>query len=105
PAPLPVPGGEHALSLRSLADARRLRRSAMSAKSAVVIGSGFIGCEAAASLAMQGIPVTMIAPERIPQEKRLGAAAGNRLRQLVEQAGARHAGGTSVQGIERRGDR
>lgn len=105
PAPLSVPGGEHALSLRSLADARRLRRSARSAKSAVVIGSGFIGCEAAASLAMQDIPVTMIAPERIPQEKRLGTAAGDRLRQLVEQAGARHAGGTSVQGIERRGDR
>jgi 3-phenylpropionate/trans-cinnamate dioxygenase ferredoxin reductase component len=105
PSPLPVPGGEHALSLRSLADARRLRQSAMSAKSAVVIGSGFIGCEAAASLAMQDIPVTVIAPERLPQEKRLGAAAGDRLRQLVEQAGARHAGGASVQGIERRDDR
>jgi 3-phenylpropionate/trans-cinnamate dioxygenase ferredoxin reductase subunit len=36
-----------------LADARLLREAAVKAGSAVVIGAGFIGCEAAASLAMR----------------------------------------------------
>ena len=69
----PVPGGERAHLLRSLADARRLRDSSVGSQSAVVIGAGFIGCEAAASLAMRGIPVTLVAPDAVPQEKRLGA--------------------------------
>ena len=103
PVALPVPGGEHALQLRSLADARRLRQTATTASSAVVIGAGFIGCEVAASLALQGVSVTVVAPGQVPQEKRLGAAAGERLRRLVVQTGARYRGGVSVQGIERRG--
>jgi 3-phenylpropionate/trans-cinnamate dioxygenase ferredoxin reductase component len=48
-SPPPVPGGERALRLRSHADASRLRRAATRASSAVIIGAGFIGCEAAAS--------------------------------------------------------
>ena len=47
----PMPGGERARLLRSLADATGLRDAAKDASTAVVIGAGFIGCEAAASLA------------------------------------------------------
>ncbi|MFY9918308.1 MAG: FAD/NAD(P)-binding oxidoreductase [Mycobacterium sp.] len=47
PVPLPVPGGARAYQLRSLADAQRLRDGSSGADSAVVIGAGFIGCEAA----------------------------------------------------------
>src|SRR4051812_16406249 len=56
PALLPVPGvtEEWVLTLRSLASARMLRNRAETASTAVVIGSGFIGCEAAASLAARG---------------------------------------------------
>jgi NADPH-dependent 2,4-dienoyl-CoA reductase/sulfur reductase-like enzyme len=96
PTPLPVPGGHHALQLRSLADAARLRKTAGDAASAVVVGAGFIGCEVAASLALNGLAVTLVAPERVPQEKRLGSAAGRRLQALVELAGARYVGGVSV---------
>ena len=46
-------GGAHVL--RGLADARTLREAAEQATHATVIGSGFIGCEAAASLAMRGL--------------------------------------------------
>ena len=102
PTPLPVPGGETALQLRSLQDAQRLRAAARRAKSAVVIGAGFIGCEAAASLAIQGLSVTLVAPEALPQEKRLGTAAGKKLVTMVEAAGARFAGGAGVDEI--RGD-
>lgn len=99
PVAPPIPGGQRALLLRSLADAAALRHAAHSASSAVVIGSGFIGCEAAASLALRGMPVTLVAPEPLPQEKRLGSEAGECLRDLVTEAGARHVGGVAVQEI------
>jgi 3-phenylpropionate/trans-cinnamate dioxygenase ferredoxin reductase subunit len=100
-APLtpPIPGGQRAQLLRSLADAAALREAAHTASSAVVIGSGFIGCEAAASLALRGMPVTLVAPEPLPQEKRLGGEAAERLRDLVTDAGARHVGGVAVEEI------
>jgi NADPH-dependent 2,4-dienoyl-CoA reductase/sulfur reductase-like enzyme len=100
PTPLPVPGGEHAYQLRSLADAARLRADAGAARSAVVIGAGFIGCEAAASLVQQGISVTLVAPNAAPQDKRLGADAGERLRRLVTAAGARYVGGVAVEAVQ-----
>jgi NADPH-dependent 2,4-dienoyl-CoA reductase/sulfur reductase-like enzyme len=95
-----VPGGESALLLRSQAHAVRLRDAAQSADSAVVIGAGFIGCEAAASLAMRGVATTLVAPDPVPQAKRLGDAAGERLAKMVTDAGARYVGGVSVDAIE-----
>ncbi len=94
-----VPGGQHALLLRSLADARVLRDAADTATSAVVIGSGFIGCEAAASLALRDVAVTLVAPEPLPQIERLGTEAAERLRDLVTQTGARHVGEVAVEEI------
>lgn len=83
--------------LRSLADATALRNAADTAASAVVIGSGFIGCEAAASLALRDVSVTLVAPEPLPQERRLGTEAAARLRDLVIHAEARHVGGVAVE--------
>ncbi|MEH3140697.1 MAG: FAD-dependent oxidoreductase [Mycobacterium kyogaense] len=100
PVPLPVPGGEHALQLRSLDDAETLRAAVGDATSAVVIGAGFIGCEAAASMAMRGLSVTLVAPDPAPQAKRLGDEAGQRLRQLVERTGARYVGGVEVASLD-----
>lgn len=100
PSPLPVPGGQRALPLRALSDARRLRDAAADATSAVVIGAGFIGCEAAASLSMRGVAVTLVAPDRVPQESRLGGAAGERLLGLVKAAGVRYIGGVSVAEVD-----
>ena len=99
PVPLPVPGGEQALALRSLADAHRLREAAAQAGSAVVIGAGFIGCEAAASLASRGVPVTLLSPEPTPQAKRLGTEAGQRILRILSDAGVRYQGETRVQAI------
>jgi NADPH-dependent 2,4-dienoyl-CoA reductase/sulfur reductase-like enzyme len=78
----------------------RLRTAAIDADSAVVVGAGFIGCEVAASLALNGLAVTLVAPEQVPQEKRLGSAAGRRLRELVEAAGVRYVGGVSVRALD-----
>ncbi|BBY48504.1 pyridine nucleotide-disulfide oxidoreductase [Mycolicibacterium arabiense] len=100
PKPLEVPGGERALLLRSLSDSARLRTAAGAARSAVVIGAGFIGCEAAASLALMGLEVTLVAPSEVPQQKRLGDEAGRRIKALVEATGARFAGGSGVASID-----
>ncbi|TRW86150.1 NAD(P)/FAD-dependent oxidoreductase [Mycolicibacterium sp. 018/SC-01/001] len=100
PVPLSVPGGEHVLQLRSLDDGKRLRDAAGSARSAVVIGAGFIGCEAAASLAARGLSVTLAAPDEVPQQKRLGDEAGRRLKALVEATGVTYLGGVKVTAVE-----
>ena len=89
PSVLPVPGAteEWVLLLRSLATARVLRDRAATAKTALVVGSGFIGCEAAASLAMRGVDVTLVSDEDIPHASRLGEEAGRRITGWLEAAG------------------
>jgi 3-phenylpropionate/trans-cinnamate dioxygenase ferredoxin reductase subunit len=52
-----------ALSLRTLDDSVELRRRALDAKTAVVVGGGFIGLEVTASLAELGVQVTQIVRE------------------------------------------
>lgn len=100
PTPLPVPGGDHALLLRSFGEAANLRAAAKDASSAVVIGAGFIGCEAAASLAARGVTTTLIAPEEVPQAARLGPDAGGRILSMLTDAGIRYVGGPSITQIE-----
>lgn len=69
----PVPGADSAAvqTLRRIGDSERLADLGAGA-SVLVVGSGFIGCEAAASLAMRGAAVTMATKESAPQVKRLG---------------------------------
>ena len=47
-------------SLRSIADASAIREAAENARDAVVVGSGFIGMEVAASLTQLGLDVTLV---------------------------------------------
>lgn len=73
--------------LRSLEDARRIVDSLAGARAVVVVGSGFIGCEAAASLASRGLRTTLVSPEKAPQEARLGEWAGARVARWLSEAG------------------
>jgi NADPH-dependent 2,4-dienoyl-CoA reductase/sulfur reductase-like enzyme len=59
---LEIPGAtsEKVLYLRSLADSRRIRDRAASAKKAVVAGGGFIAMEVASVLASRGVETTML---------------------------------------------
>jgi 3-phenylpropionate/trans-cinnamate dioxygenase ferredoxin reductase subunit len=84
----PFDGADHdeVLQMRTVSDGERLGRRAESSSRAIVIGSGFIGCEAAASLAMRGLQVTLISQERLPQATRLGAQAGERLAAWLREA-------------------
>ncbi len=51
---------EGALALRTLDDSLELRRRAVEAKTATVIGGGFVGCEVTASLTHLGVRVTQV---------------------------------------------
>ncbi|BBY17658.1 ferredoxin [Mycolicibacterium litorale] len=96
PVPLDVPGAENALQLRSLADAVTIRMAALQARSAVVIGGGLIGCEAAACLAGSGIATTMVAGEPVPLQRRFGLDAGERIAKLLSDCGVRFIGPARV---------
>jgi NADPH-dependent 2,4-dienoyl-CoA reductase/sulfur reductase-like enzyme/nitrite reductase/ring-hydroxylating ferredoxin subunit len=89
PRTLPVPGSdlEHVHTLRSLADCRAIIESANSADSVAVIGASFIGMEVAASLKARGLPVTVIAPEKIPFQSVLGEELGTFIKGLHEEKG------------------
>lgn len=65
PRKLDVPGAglDNVLYLRSLDDSKRIRLAAEHAKTAVVVGGGFIGMEVAAVLAQKNIAVTMVLNE------------------------------------------
>ncbi len=98
--PLSVPGAEAALTLRSFADAVILKMAARSADSAVVIGGGLIGCEAAACLASRGVPTTMVAAEPVPLLRRFGDQVGERVAKILSDNGVRFLGSTSVTAID-----
>ncbi|MEU3847290.1 FAD-dependent oxidoreductase [Micrococcus terreus] len=101
PHPLPTaePDAEIHL-LRSLDHAQRLVTSAQHARSAVVIGSGFIGCEAAASLARRGIQTTLVSTEEAPQLKRLGRQAAEQITQWLVGLGVEVRTGVRVSGVQ-----
>ncbi|WP_228389161.1 NAD(P)/FAD-dependent oxidoreductase [Cumulibacter manganitolerans] len=95
--PLPdVPDGSELYYLRSFADLQRLHEAAGHARTAAVIGSGFIGCEAAISLAMRGIDVTMISPEPAPQQSRLGEHAAGVIAGILRGYGVDVRAGTEI---------
>ncbi|MYW90244.1 oxidoreductase [Amycolatopsis rubida] len=73
-----VPGTEHETvrTLRSRRSSSELRDAATDAEEAIVVGAGFIGCEAAVSLSRLGLRVTVLCPETVPQRQRLGEDAG-----------------------------
>ncbi|MFP5071938.1 NAD(P)/FAD-dependent oxidoreductase [Pseudonocardia nantongensis] len=105
PTQLPVPGAENGLYLRYLADARTLHERIGPARSVVVVGSGFIGCEAAVSMVRRGLEVTVCSNERNPQATRLGDAVGDRLAEWLRAEGVRFRSGAEVTGIESTTDR
>ena len=102
PSRLPVPGGDHPdlLHLRSWTDAAHLRAAAARARSAVVVGSGFIGCEVAASLGARGLEVTMVTQEKLPQQERLGEEAADRIAGWLAEYGVRLVAGADVGAVE-----
>ncbi len=81
PVRLPVPGADdpETLVMRTIENSERLKSRVGEGSRAVVVGSGFIGCEAAASLSLRGTEVTLISQEDGPQRERLGKDVARRI--------------------------
>jgi 3-phenylpropionate/trans-cinnamate dioxygenase ferredoxin reductase subunit len=81
PQRLPVPGADDPAVhlMRRVTDANALIAATGPGTRVTVVGSGFIGCEAAASLARRGAAVTLVSDEPAPQAARLGDEVGARI--------------------------
>lgn len=106
PTRLPVPGSddERVRVLRTLDHLRELRRWLGTDARVVVIGSGFIGCEIAASLRARGHAVSLISDEPAPNAARLGVDAAAIIRDWLTADGVQLHLDTPVDQIDRDGD-
>jgi len=104
PIRIPIPGADdpEILVMRTLENSERLKSRVGEGSRAVVVGSGFIGCEAAASLSLRGAEVTLISLEEGPQRERLGEDVSERIEGWLEGYGVKLYLGTRVEGIERK---
>jgi NADPH-dependent 2,4-dienoyl-CoA reductase/sulfur reductase-like enzyme len=91
-------------TVRRIGDAERLREIG-SGDAALVVGSGFIGCEAAASLAMRGAQVTMATLEVAPQVGRLGDEVAGEIAAWLEGLGVEILAEAELDSIRPAGDR
>ncbi|BBX13118.1 ferredoxin reductase [Mycobacterium novum] len=85
--------------LRSLDDALALRRRAASARRAVVIGAGFIGCEVSASLRGAGVQVVLVEPQPTPLAAVLGEQVGALITRLHRDEGVDVRTGVKVDSV------
>src|SRR6185436_1655130 len=92
-------GLPHVRRLRTLADSKGIIAQAQQAKRCVVIGSSFIGLEAAASLRHRGLEVTVVGQDAVPLAKVLGKELGRWVQELHEQNGVRFLLGATPRAI------
>jgi len=85
-------------TLRSLADARAIAGLAEPGAKAAIIGSGFVGLEAAAALRARGVDVTIVSADSVPFERQFGRELGLVLQALHRKNGVRFRMGGRVAG-------
>lgn len=103
PIRLPIPGGDHPenMVMRTVEDSALLQGNIKPGDRSIVVGSGFIGCEAAASLSMRGAEVVMVSLEKVPQEARLGEEVGDRILSWLHEYGVETHFEASVEEVRR----
>ncbi|MEU1599879.1 FAD-dependent oxidoreductase [Streptomyces sp. NPDC005708] len=90
-------------TLRTVDDAVAIRDALDQAHRVVVIGSGFIGSEVAASARARGLDVTVLEALRQPLVRTVGPVLGERLGKLHEQHGTMLRCAAAVERLEGRG--
>ncbi len=103
PTRLPVPGVDDPAVrvIRSLDDFRELQHRLRADDQLIVVGSGFLGCEIAASLCRRGHRVTLLSDEPAPNARRLGEEAAAELQRWLLDEGVILHMGVAVDRIER----
>jgi NADPH-dependent 2,4-dienoyl-CoA reductase/sulfur reductase-like enzyme len=103
PTRLPVAGGDRPWVhvVRTVEHVRRLTARLEEGDRAVVIGSGFIGCEIASSLRARGHPVKLVSDEPLPNSARLGDAQAQILLDWLTADGVGTHLDAAVEAIER----
>jgi 3-phenylpropionate/trans-cinnamate dioxygenase ferredoxin reductase subunit len=103
PTRLPVSGGDRPWVhvVRTVEHVQRLTARLGRDARAVVIGSGFIGCEIASSLRARGHEVDLVSDEPLPNSVRLGEPQAQILRDWLTEDGVRAHLGQAVESIER----
>jgi 3-phenylpropionate/trans-cinnamate dioxygenase ferredoxin reductase component len=94
---IPHLAGVHVL--RSFDQSIALRDEASSARRAVVVGAGFIGCEVAASLRELGIDVVLVEPQPTPLATVLGEQIGSLVARLHRSEGVDVRAGVGVESV------
>ena len=89
PFMLPIPGVEldGVLGFRDIADVERMIAATQIAKSAVVIGAGLLGLEAAMGLLSRGMSVTVVHSNEVPLNRQLDREAGEMLKAELSDRG------------------
>jgi NADPH-dependent 2,4-dienoyl-CoA reductase/sulfur reductase-like enzyme len=91
-------GYENVHSLRTLADARRLREELLPGARLAIVGAGFIGQEVASTARRRGVEVTMIEALETPLAPVLGAEVGAWFAELHRDEGVRVMTGAMLEG-------
>ena len=102
PVRLDIPGGDlpHVHYLRTLDDSRSIIAATQAARRAVVIGSSFIGLEAAASLRARNLEVHVVGPDAVPLARVMGPELGAFIRKVHEEHGVVFHLGTRPKAID-----
>ena len=94
---LPALPGRH--TMRTLDDAMALRDELQPGARVVVLGSGFLGCEIAATARKLGCEVTIVSPSELPILRPLGAVLAQELQRRHEAHGVEFRLGRTVTGL------
>jgi rubredoxin---NAD+ reductase len=98
---LPGDGANEVISVNNLDDYAQFTQRLSTAKTALILGAGLIGCEFANDLISRQISPTVVDPATTPLPLLLPPELGLRMQQKLEAAGARFCLGTTVTQINR----
>jgi NADPH-dependent 2,4-dienoyl-CoA reductase/sulfur reductase-like enzyme/nitrite reductase/ring-hydroxylating ferredoxin subunit len=99
PKRLPIPGAERAYLIRHPADVQQVLDARKGKKETVIIGTSFIGLEAASALLEAGMNVTIVGKEELPFERQFGEQIAESLKRLHESKGTQFRLGAEVMEI------
>jgi NADPH-dependent 2,4-dienoyl-CoA reductase/sulfur reductase-like enzyme len=84
PKRLDIAGAEHAFTIRHVDDVRKLLAAVAGKREVLIIGTSFIGLEAASALAEKGLHVTVLGQDELPFAKKFGEEVAQAIKKLHE---------------------